>query len=165
MTHSELVKIAERWLLKTRGCGFVFTELRTNAGEIPDAIGWRSDFSILVEVKVSLSDFRADAFKPFRQNWEMGVGDIRYYMTPKGLIEEFPTFGHYQGWGLVEVAENGRCRVKNRAPNDLGQAMPLIRHHEVAANERLILYSALRRLHIRGRIPEIYLGIPTEAGG
>ncbi len=36
MTHAELIKKAERWLLNTKRCSFVFTELVTHAGETPD---------------------------------------------------------------------------------------------------------------------------------
>ena len=57
-THSELVDIAEKWLFKR--CGFAFKELTTINQETPDAIGFRSGESILVECKTSRSDFHAD---------------------------------------------------------------------------------------------------------
>lgn len=102
MTHAELVARAERWLRNSKKCGVVFAERRTTTGhEVPDAIGWRFGvLSILVECKANRVDFLRDAKKFFRKNPEMGMGQRRYYMTPRGLVRpnEVP-----EGWGLLEA--------------------------------------------------------------
>lgn len=98
--HSELVRRAERWLRLSCGCGAVLSELSayTPTGEIPDAIGWRSNYSVLVECKATRRDFLVDRKKLFRRHPKMGVGDFRFYLCPPKLIapEELP-----EGWGLL----------------------------------------------------------------
>ena len=98
--HDQLVLRAERWLAN-QGCQVVIRDpFRSWNQEQPDAIGWRSDVSILVEVKVSRSDFLADAKKHFRSNARSGMGDWRFYMCPPGIIQldDLP-----EGWGLLWV--------------------------------------------------------------
>ena len=141
LTHKELVIRAERWLRNTIGCSVVLAELVTNAGEVPDAIGWKSGTSTLVECKVSRSDFFRDAAKMGRQTG-MHMGDMCYYMTPPSLVtqEEVPFY-----WGLIEV--HGRTvKVAKRAavrpaktPDELHCACTR------QAREIMILVSALRR--------------------
>ncbi len=96
--HDNLVAIAAEWL-KAQRCSVVLTELPTSALERPDAIGWQATQSILVECKVTRADFRADAAKLFRLAPENGVGLVRYFLTPPGLIrvEELSA-----KWGLLE---------------------------------------------------------------
>ena len=113
-THADLVTVAAEWLWKSCKlptgqasgsatyrvrCAVVITEMGSNAWEEPDAIGWTSGSSILVECKASRSDFRSDAAKPYRRNPETGMGEFRYYLTPKGLLDldEIPP-----RWGLIE---------------------------------------------------------------
>jgi len=99
MTHALLVKKAVEWLRSYR-CGIVLSEQICNTGEAPDAIGWKGTCrSVMVECKISRSDFFADQYKPFRQNPEMGLGCERFYLTPRGLVEphELP-----KRWGLLE---------------------------------------------------------------
>lgn len=108
MTHSELVILAKKWLLRNKS-SVVITELVSYnlSGEVPDAVGWDSCISTLIECKTSLQDFRADQKKPARRTPSMGIGNFRYYMAPSGMIKEVP-----QGWGLLEVYENGSiCRT------------------------------------------------------
>lgn len=113
ITHDEAVEHARKWLLKPavhrETCSLVITELVTSEPEQPDAIGWGAYGSVLVECKVSRSDFKADAYKVFRRNPDMGMGRVRYYLAPKGLIavDDLP-----EKWGLVEV-HNGKTRVKH----------------------------------------------------
>jgi len=110
-THKRLVKEAARWL-QARGCVVVCTEVVTQALEAPDALGWQGNGETwLVECKASRADFHRDAEKPFRVKSEMGMGNKRFYMAPKGLLkhEEMPP-----GWGLVPVEEpwyglHGQC--------------------------------------------------------
>lgn len=99
MTHAELVARAAAWL-RTRCC-VVVTELSTGIVEQPDALGWEHNgLSHLVECKASRTDFRKDAKKWFRRAPETGVGRLRWYMTPPGLLkaEELPP-----SWGLLEA--------------------------------------------------------------
>lgn len=121
MTHSELCKLAVSWLQRPssrggHGCKVAIDECRTGwSGEVPDAIGYRfagmedssMDGTVLVECKLSRSDFLADKAKPHRKTG--GVGNWRYFLAPEGLIspEELP-----EKWGLVEV--NGRGHLKTR---------------------------------------------------
>ncbi|OSZ33090.1 hypothetical protein BVZ28_13860 [Alcaligenes faecalis] len=118
MTHQELTLIALKWLKRAQsagghGCQVALSECKTGwRGEIPDAIGFRAtghaptDGSVLVEVKVSRSDFLADAKKTHRQGG--GVGRWRYYLAPAGLIrtDELPT-----KWGLLEVNKRGHVKA------------------------------------------------------
>ncbi len=101
MTHDELCARAARWLKKTRGCRLVLREVVSYAGERPDAMGWQAStgWSLLVECKVSRSDFLRDRKKSSRgSHWSMG--QFRFYMTPPGLLtlEDLP-----EGWGLLEA--------------------------------------------------------------
>lgn len=118
MTHDDLVERAAKWLrsgvkvtcrrelvephkfARKIRCDVVMNHKTIVIGEEPDAFGWSASTSILVECKCSRSDFRADFKKLFRKNPKMGVGQYRYYLTPKGLlrIDEIP-----QDWGLAEV--------------------------------------------------------------
>lgn len=126
MTHSELNAIAVKWLLRARsakgpGCHVAFQEVSDTSGaERCDAWGyswgWRPA-SVLVEVKVSRSDFLADRKKPHRQAG--GVGVYRYFMCPEGLInlDDLP-----YGWGLLWV--NKRGHVKPMAGHIVCQLPP-----------------------------------------
>jgi hypothetical protein len=156
VTHADLVKIAEKWLLGTRKCSFVFTELACIAtSEIPDAIGFRDGHSILVECKTSRSDFLADGKKYFRRNPDMGVGSYRFFMAPQGIIstQDLP-----QGWGLVEVGEKGKPRqIWGHKSNIYSQPNHFHFERNLQA-ECGMMASALRRLHLQGVLPMIYLG-------
>lgn len=114
MTHKNLCDIAVRWLKKTNSnggpcCHIAVSEMTGGwSGEIPDAIGFRAagydDGAIVVEVKVSRSDFLADRNKPHRNGETIGMGKWRFYLCPEGLIkpEEVP-----EKWGLVYVTKRG----------------------------------------------------------
>lgn len=103
--HDELVGRACRWLKGTCGCSASVGELQafTGSGEIPDAIGWRSEYSILIECKTSRADFFADLKKPFRVDPTLGVGTYRFYLCPPGIITpgDLP-----DGWGLLHAEES-----------------------------------------------------------
>lgn len=151
-THTELVKIAERWLLKTIGCGAVFTELVTAAPEIPDALGLRSDYTILIECKTSRADFFADRKKMFRQFPEMGVGDYRFYLCDEGLIrsDELPN-----GWGLIYWDGKKVKRIVGPKGN-IWSNFQEFKLEKSSIQEYRILYSAIRRIHLRGDLYKIY---------
>lgn len=118
MTHKALCDIAAKWLKRNQsqnghGCAVSVTEAPSGwNGEIPDAIGFRiaghNDGSIVVEVKVSRSDFLADKKKPHRAN-DAGLGNWRYYLCPEGLINpsDLPN-----GWGLLWVNSRGHIKAK-----------------------------------------------------
>lgn len=150
MSHAELVERAERWLLRTCGCGFVLTELSSDSREIPDAIGWRRCRSYLIECKTSRSDFSADAKKPFRRKPEQGMGNLRYYMTPPGLVttDDLP-----ERWGLLEAYPT---RVK------IVRAATPFQSPKIASNDRKILCAALRRVHLRDDLKRIYEPWPQQ---
>ena len=100
MKHACLVARAAEWLRSRYGCGIVLTEQYCATGEVPDVIGWKASCqSVLVECKISRSDFLADAHKPCRLAPEEGLGSKRLYMAPAGMIarEELPPH-----WGLLE---------------------------------------------------------------
>ena len=58
----------------------------------------------MVECKVGRGDFLGDKRKSFRRLPEGGVGNMRYYCCPAGLIkpQELP-----EHWGLVYVYPSG----------------------------------------------------------
>ena len=167
--------MAVRWLRGYR-CGVVLSEQACVSGEMPDAIGWKKAcHSVLVESKVSRSDFLVDRDKPFRQRPEFGVGCERYYLAPRGLIraEELPA-----GWGLLELCGREIERVKASAKN--------LRSAIGFENEMNLLLASLRRVEIRiepesitdflkwknrmaeynrGRLPEGLVAQEEEANG
>lgn len=157
MTHDDLVKHAELWLLKSKGCAFALTELVTYAGETPDAIGWKGNHTLLVECKASRSDFLSDKKKRFRRDPAQGMGAFRFFMCPHGLIEphELP-----DKWGLVWVWSNGN-KKQIKGPKGNTFSGPGIEDYYFSErafrNETLMLVSALRRLHLRGDLAKIYL--------
>lgn len=115
-THAQCVAAAAQYLSKR--CKVVFPEFFTHNEELPDVIGFGTGLirngrwdngvhSQLIEVKVSRGDFLADRKKSFRMHPEKGMGDLRYYCCPKGLInkEEVPT-----GWGLLYIYPSGQVR-------------------------------------------------------
>jgi hypothetical protein len=136
MTHDDLVKRADRWLRRTKGCSVAFTEFTTFAVESPDAIGFSSDFSVLIECKASRSDFHADKQKIFRRVPSQGMGQLRYFMAPAGLIspEELP-----DKWGLLEVHAR-HVKVVREAKGFADRNRP---------NEIRFLVSMLRRAQLR----------------
>lgn len=134
-SHRELVKRAGAWLRNRKNCGVVMEELATQNNETPDALGfYGAGGSILVECKCSRADYLADKAKIFRRCEEMGMGDARYFATPKGLVkpDELP-----EGWGLLEVGEH-KIREIKEATNK-----PANKRAEVK-----MLMSAIRRLEI-----------------
>ena len=132
VTHAELVARAARWLRNTVRCGVVATEEYNVGWSIPDAIGWKSHTSYLVECKVTRSDFFADAKKHHRRYPDQGMGHLRYYMTPPGLVslDEVP-----EHWGLLE-ARPKQVRVLRH-----GSPFSAIR---IAWNERPLLIKLLK---------------------
>lgn len=118
LTHKNLCNIAVKWLKRPNsngghGCHVAVSEVASGwSGEIPDSIGFRAtgdhtDGSIVVEVKVSRSDFLADKKKPHRNGETIGLGNWRYYMCPVDLIkaDELP-----ENFGLLYVNTRGHVK-------------------------------------------------------
>lgn len=110
----------------------VVTEISTQ-GETPDAIGFDGGRSTLIECKISISDFRADAKKYFRRRPEQGVSPYRFYCTPKGLLSlsSIPPC-----WGLIE-SQGGKMFLAKKAT-----AFSQYNY----AQENRILLSVIRRI-------------------
>lgn len=144
MTHKELAHIGYRWL-KNRSYGLVLCEFVSMSAEIPDVIGFKYHYSTLIECKISRSDFFADQKKRFRQDPADGMGNYRYYMTPKGLLrpDELP-----EGWGLLEVSD----KLKTR---EVVKAAPQNKSYR---SEHNLLYSIARRIEIRGLLHHALAG-------
>jgi hypothetical protein len=109
------------------------------AGETPDAIGWQSNHSILIECKTSRSDFLADKNKFFRRYPPAGMGLERYYLTSQGLLSpnEMPP-----GWGLLEVRGRRIIVVSPAADKPMRGELGITK-------EIRLLVSALRRTQLR----------------
>lgn len=138
MTHAALVRKAVEWLRGYR-CGVILSEQACVSGEMPDAIGWkRACHSVLVECKVSRSDFLADREKPFRQKPDSAVGCERFYLASRDLIrsEELPS-----GWGLLEM--------HNRKIEMIRASKKNLRGEEGFRCEMNLLLASLRRVEIR----------------
>lgn len=155
MTHSELVMAAWSWLLRDTQCGVAFREYKSSrfSMELPDVIGFDlRGISYIVECKVSRADFLADANKPFRKNPELGMGSQRYYCCPSKLItaDEIP-----RGWGLVYVNDDGvGWPAHDPYSNPDGGIVRYFERNRDA--EYLVMYSALKRMDIRGSLEQIY---------
>jgi len=147
LKHNELVKRAVKWLY-SQGCGYAVGErvAVTSTGEIPDAIGFRSNCSILIECKTSKSDFKADRKKDFRfDNPHLGMGNFRFYLCEKDVISplEVPN-----GWGLLYTKGEKIIKVIAPAGNAWGKHSKTHKMFWQESNteaEKRIMYSCLRR--------------------
>lgn len=151
--HPELCSLAVNWLQRAHGrsgpaCQVAFSEAKASwNGEIPDAIGFRTaaadEGSVVVEVKVSRSDYLADRAKAHRQDGVLGMGLYRYYMAPEGIIsvEELP-----KGWGLVEVSPKRVLRVLAGHVTVKRAEQAVWRHARALDREWLLLASMLSRV-------------------
>lgn len=138
MGHDDLVKLCAKWLKKhsqniiVPNCATVAVDMKTLEQEKPDVIGWSGACSVMIEVKVGRGDFLQDSKKPFRKNPLKGVGELRYYCCPEGLIkvEELPG-----KWGLLYFSDINKIEIVVEA--DMQQAN--------LKAERNMLISLLRR--------------------
>ncbi len=151
MTHDDMVKLGVRWLQKPyaniapyghSSMTVIVTELVTGM-EIPDVLGFATNRgeTVLIEAKVSRSDFMADQKKCFRNPIcpGQGMGDQRWYIAPKGIIpvELLPP-----KWGLLEYDEVKQKLVVTK------RCEPFLEKN--FRNEQRILCSAMCRLKIAG---------------
>lgn len=145
MTHEELRKRAVKWLVNSRRCSVVLSEMVSAAWECPDAIGWRQSYSTLIECKASRADFHRNGDKPTIRA-DRGMGRERYFLVPEGLIS-VADMERYEGYGLL-WADKHSVRVKK----------PATSRETNKDGEILMLVSALRRVRTRE-----FLTIVTEA--
>ena len=138
MTHAQLVDLAVKWL-RHYCCGVILSEQACISGEIPDAIGWKKAcHSVVVECKITRTDFLADHAKPFRTNSKIALGCERFYLVPSGLLrrEDLP-----QGWGLLEYG--------NRNIEMTHASMKNLRSAQGFRYEMNLLLASLRRVELR----------------
>ena len=144
MVHFEIVQRAEKFL-KAMNCKIVIRDpfkALTMSGEAPDAIGWKSGVSFLIEVKTSRSDFLADKKKRFRIKPEQGMGDWRFYMCPPEIIkpDDLP-----EGWGLLWIERKTITVVKDVDRTMHRGIISEYRHEVHPRSDRGLLYSIARR--------------------
>lgn len=138
--HALLVSKAVHWLRSYYKCGVILSEQYCATGEVPDVIGWKGFCrSVLIECKVSRTDFLADAAKPFRQHPEEGMGCERFYLAPAGVIrrEDLP-----KHWGLLELRAREIHLAVKPGRIDLRSATALMK-------EMNLLLASLRRVELR----------------
>ena len=130
--HAKLCEKAAQWLRTTGRCNLAVHEVVAWCNEKPDAIGWNSSHSTLIEVKRSLSDFRRDAKKYHKRAPEKGMGNYRYYMCPEGVLqpEQMP-----DDYGLLWILPNGKIKRVLKAELQLSNMY----------SERTLLTSIARR--------------------
>ena len=141
MTHAVLVELAVHWLRTRYRCGIILSEQACCSGETPDVIGWKKRCrSVVIECKVSRTDFLADRHKPWRVSSEGALGCERFYLAPQGLIraEELPA-----GWGLLEVL---RREVRVVVPVSPRRSL---RTPQSLMNEMNLLLASLARVEVR----------------
>ena len=147
LNHDQLVHMACSWLKRVAGCGVIFNDgdkAVVNTYELPDAIGFRSNASIMIECKNSKSDFERDKLKKTRVAPELGMGDWRFYLCPEGLIlpHDLP-----EGWGLLYAINTRTVKGVSGVPgNCLWGTMQPFKANKTA--EMQLMYSALRKLRI-----------------
>lgn len=149
-SHQDLVFRGEKWLYAI-GCKVVIRDgFKSRTKEIPDVIGWRNRTSILIEVKTNRADFLSDKNKPFRSNSSKGMGDWRFYLTPKGLINvcELPP-----GWGLLEATPKTILKTFGYPEFNRWSAKPFDGSKQ---DETVMLTAALHRMKIKGYLDSIY---------
>ncbi len=156
--HNELCLRAARYL-KSNGFNVSFDDrfqAVTGTGELPDAIGFRNGVSCLIEVKVSRSDFLSDKKKHFRQSPEIGMGDWRFFMCPPDLIKphELPA-----DWGLLYCYPKTVKKVIGWPPNTMWSKKPFKANKQAECD---FMYSALRRVQLRGHLDVVYEKLGVE---
>ncbi len=136
VTHEALRKRAISWLTNMKRCGVVLSEIST-CSEIPDAVGWQRWVSCSIECKTSRADWKRDGDK-IHVRAERGVGQTRYYMVPRGLIQPEELDG--SDYGLLWYSEESRVVKVMRGP---------VCREACYQDEISMLVSALRRVRAR----------------
>jgi len=112
MNHRDLCIKASKYLrsqgiVRFNKCTYSVCELE-RLGECPDAFGWNSGTTQLIEAKASRSDFLSDKKKHWRINPTHGLGGWRSYICPTGVIKESEL---PEKWGLLYVDDKGKVEV------------------------------------------------------
>lgn len=137
LSHDDLVERAVKWL-KTKRYPIVCTEIASGR-ETADAVGFNGRWSCLIECKTSLSDFYSDRKKFFRREPQYGIGQSRYYMCEKNLID-LERHSIPEGWGLLYVCGKVVRKVRDSAVfNNHADGWSSL------SAERTLLLSLLRR--------------------
>lgn len=108
MNHRELCLKAAKYL-RSKKVGYPYSVCELErVGESPDAFAFGAKPSYMIEAKASRSDFLSDKRKYARRMPDYGIGELRSYICPTGLIKEseLPEF-----WGLLYVNEKGKIEV------------------------------------------------------
>ena len=135
-THPNLIFAISQWAVGVAGYPLCVTECKVKISpEVPDALAFKANGNTaLFEIKVSRSDFATDSGKKFRVEEDRGMGLLRYYVVPWGMVtpEEVAP-----GWGLLWVDEGGRVSLRR-------QSSKFTRRKHAA--EIATMVSALRRM-------------------
>lgn len=109
MTHDEIADFAADKMRK-KGYKLTWSNMRSlNVGEQPDVMSIRGlNDVVIIEVKISRSDFFADKKKPWRNGSHLGMGTQRIYLTPPNLLK--PTEIPF-GWQLWEIHPRGKGHI------------------------------------------------------
>ena len=127
--HYDLCLLGAKWLRSRKNVEwcegqwkYVAVEVCVNGCENPDIWAFNGWSTIVVEVKTSRSDFLNDKKKVWhlQGNEECLAGNYRYYLTPKGLLQErdLPAgvgLLEYDGSGIVRTIRATRHDVSNHA--------------------------------------------------
>jgi hypothetical protein len=143
ITHDFLVQKGAKWLSKEASnvryrSQYVVTEFSSQGSkEIPDIFGLRPSGHVMIEVKVSRGDFKADVLKEGRDQRKLQLGNFRFYLVPEGMIKggEIPIT-----WGLLEWTGD-RVKLTQNAthvPQD-GRAVQYMYHSIIS---RMFDYTA-----------------------
>src|SRR5260370_8962589 len=100
-----------RWL--SRQCSVVLCEFVAATEENPDVLGWAPGAdSVVIECKLTRSDFLRDATKAVRRHPRAGMGKRRYYLCPPDVIQvkDLPP-----KWGLLWATKGPGYRRARRA--------------------------------------------------
>lgn len=137
VSHRELCEIGAKWLKNIKNHYFrsqyVLIEFCSTCGESPDIFGLRGNHNILIEVKVSHSDFIVDLKKEHRKEGQ-GIGLTRYYLCPTDLIKvnELPN-----KWGLLYYNDNEKIAIIKKSEAFLERDFQ---------QELIVMQSVIRRL-------------------
>lgn len=107
-THQGLCEKMAQYLRYRAGFPVVCIEMHSGIKEIPDVYACCKAYSVVLEIKVSRSDFFKDAKKIHRKYPKNGIGNYRYFVCKENLIEpeEVP-----ERWGLIYVTGDGNIKV------------------------------------------------------
>ena len=146
LSHRDLCEIGGRFLKTTTfyelKCSYVVVELVSYSQETPDIFGVDGYKSVLIEVKMSKTDFKNDARKKFRKEGNKALGQQRYYLCPEELLnpDEMP-----KNWGLLYCNSSGKISY-------IKDATPFPDNERNFYGEMVIIKSILRRLGIKPQV-------------